>query len=88
MVRRLFFAAIGVLLLIVATWNISDGVIWYHGVGTSRAEGPVAFWTEAIIIVIVGLVLICCAIISDNDGNIWSNGRLEKLLKRKSDKRQ
>lgn len=83
MIRRLLFGVLGAWLLFFATWNISDGVIWYHGVATRRAERPVAFWTEAIALVVFGLLLICLAIISDNEGNVWSNGRLYKLLKRK-----
>jgi hypothetical protein len=87
MIRRLFYAAIGTFILIFVGSNISNGVIWYRGVGTSRAARPVAFWVEAIALVFFGILLICCAIISDNDGNIWSGGRLKKLLKRKPEKR-
>ncbi len=87
MIRRLFYAAIGTLILIIAASNISGGVIWYRGVGTSRAGRPVAFWVEAIALVVFGILLICAAIISDNDGNIWSGGRLKKLLKRKPENR-
>ncbi|MBB5712508.1 hypothetical protein [Sphingomonas xinjiangensis] len=63
MPRRIAAGSFGIAILAFLTWNVSDGVIYLHGNGLSRADHPVGFWLEAIAIAVAGCAAIYWAVI-------------------------
>jgi hypothetical protein len=51
-VRRSLVALVAGLGLLAVTWNIFDGVIYFHGAGVARANNPGAFWLMAFFMVL------------------------------------
>lgn len=43
-------------------WNISDGVIYFHGDGVKRLEHPVLFWVEAALLAAAAFAFLHAAV--------------------------
>ena len=62
MIRRYLAAFFALATLGFLAWNISDGVIYFHGDGVKRSEHPVLFWIEAALLAAAALAFLYAAV--------------------------
>lgn len=59
--RRVALATVGMMILSLLAWSVSEGAIYLGGTKVDRIEQPFVFWLEAVGIGFVGLAFLYLA---------------------------